>query len=90
MVDLNLAMMCYTSLLWFDPNLSFPPTSPPFKKKKMFCSAGNIISVPFLIGLSYMDGSQASYAVLLLVLFWFIQALNTCSIRVNQIDIAPR
>lgn len=51
---------------------------------------GNILSVPFLIGLSFMDRSQASYAVILVVLFWFIQALNTCSLRVNQIDIAPR
>lgn len=58
--------------------------------RKIFMATGNILSVPFLIGLSFMDRSQASYAVILVVLFWFIQALNTCSLRVNQIDIAPR
>uniref|UniRef100_K1QS88 Sialin n=1 Tax=Magallana gigas TaxID=29159 RepID=K1QS88_MAGGI len=58
--------------------------------RKIFMATGNILSVPFLVGLSFMDRSQASYAVILVVLFWFIQALNTCSLRVNQIDIAPR
>ncbi|XP_062571535.1 uncharacterized transporter slc-17.2-like [Saccostrea cucullata] len=58
--------------------------------RKLFLTTGNVLSVPFLIGLSYMDSSQASYAVLLLVIFWFIQALNTSSLRVNVIDIAPR
>ncbi|XP_048762951.1 sodium-dependent phosphate transport protein 1-like isoform X1 [Ostrea edulis] len=58
--------------------------------RKMFQTTGNILSVPFLIGLSYMDSSQATYAVILVVLFWFVQSLNTCSFRVNQIDIAPR
>lgn len=58
--------------------------------RKIFMATGNILSVPFLIGLSFMDRSQASFAVILVVLFWFIQALNTCSLRVNQIDIAPR
>ncbi|XP_061196762.1 sialin-like [Saccostrea echinata] len=58
--------------------------------RKLFQTTGNILSVPFLIGLSYMDSSQATYAVLLLVIFWFIQALNTSSLKVNVIDIAPR
>ena len=89
MVDLNLAMMCYTSLLWFDPNLSFP-YPPPLLKKKMFCSAGNIVSVPFLIGLSYMDGSQASCVFVSIVVSMNFHAHNTCPNGINQIKIIVR
>ncbi|XP_055995999.1 uncharacterized transporter slc-17.2-like isoform X2 [Ostrea edulis] len=58
--------------------------------RKIFQASGMVLSSPFLIWMSYMEQSERTTAVILLVTYWTIQSLNNAGFRVNHIDIAPR
>jgi hypothetical protein len=51
---------------------------------------GIVLSTPFLVWMSYMEQSERTTAVVLLVTYWTVQSLNNAGFRVNHIDIAPR
>lgn len=53
-------------------------------------ATGLVLSTPFLIWMSYMGPDERTSAVVLLVTYWTVQALNNAGFRVNHIDIAPR
>lgn len=53
-------------------------------------TTGLVLSTPFLIWMSYMGPDKRTSAVVLLVTYWTVQALNNAGFRVNHIDIAPR
>ncbi|XP_062571560.1 sialin-like [Saccostrea cucullata] len=58
--------------------------------RKIFHASGIVLSTPFLIWMSYMEQSERTTAVILLVTYWTVQSLNNSGFRVNHIDIAPR
>eukprot|EP00105_Crassostrea_gigas_P030972 XP_011453524.2 PREDICTED: uncharacterized transporter slc-17.2-like isoform X3 [Crassostrea gigas] len=58
--------------------------------RKIFHVSGLVLSTPFLIWMSYMGPDERTSAVVLLVTYWTVQALNNAGFRVNHIDIAPR
>ncbi|CAC5404579.1 SLC17A5 [Mytilus coruscus] len=56
----------------------------------LFQSVGMFLSAPFLIGLSFLDYTQRELAVVLLILYWFVQGTSSSGFRANHLDIAPR
>ncbi|CAG2208794.1 SLC17A5 [Mytilus edulis] len=56
----------------------------------LFQSIGMFLSAPFLIGLSFLDHTQRELAVVLLILYWFVQGASSSGFRANHLDIAPR
>ncbi|XP_056001235.1 sialin-like [Ostrea edulis] len=58
--------------------------------RKIFHASGMVFSTPFLIWMSYMEQSERTTAVILLVTYSTVQSLNNSGFRVNHIDIAPR
>ncbi|XP_052083460.1 sialin-like [Mytilus californianus] len=59
----------------------------------VYCSisvSGMFLSAPFLIGLSFLDYTQRELAVVILILYWFVQGASSSGFRANHLDIAPR